>query len=340
MSDMRVGAINSLEAVSDWLKILSGNLTGSVVNGYRETNAEFGDVLADSVQGAAPATNNIGSTNPLQFNSSGATLTGTVTDFNQGNIQTTGIATNLAVNGDALFVLSKVPNPTSMSDLVFTRNGDFHFETDLQGSGKAGTYRLVNEQGYFVMGVQGNFAPSAQANVPGQTTPPPQEIVGAGAAFPQGLVPIEVPFDTNPTAGFNQDFAPQFNGSGELFDPSTDEPFLAGATGGGTNGHLPLYVALMKFSNPEGLTKDTGSSVFSYDPIAGTYFAGVAQNPQNATGPVSHDNTIVPNSLENSNSSVNTTLPELTIAQKSFTANVKIVQVGNELIDDVVQLIR
>ena len=37
---------------------------------------------------------------------------------------------------------------------------------------------------------------------------------------------------------------------------------------------------------------------------------------------------------------VNQTLPELTIAQKSFTANVKIVSVGNTLQDDLNQLIR
>ncbi|MOA70283.1 flagellar hook protein FlgE [compost metagenome] len=49
---------------------------------------------------------------------------------------------------------------------------------------------------------------------------------------------------------------------------------------------------------------------------------------------------LVSQNLETGNSSVNQTLPELTIAQKAFTANVKIISVGNTLQDDLNQLIR
>ncbi|MNL52003.1 flagellar hook protein FlgE [compost metagenome] len=96
------------------------------------------------------------------------------------------------------------------------------------------------------------------------------------------------------------------------------------------------YVSVMTFATPDGLYRTNGTH-FTWNNTAGSAFVGVAGTDR---GPVGASNSMSAMALETSNSSVNTTLPELTIAQKSFTANVKIISVGNSLIDDVNQLIR
>ena len=96
------------------------------------------------------------------------------------------------------------------------------------------------------------------------------------------------------------------------------------------------YVALASFTSNDGLNSIEGGTVFSYTQGAGAYNIGVAATDAGTLGATD----LIAGQLETANSSVNQTLPELTIAQKAFTANVKIVSVGNTLQDDLNQLIR
>jgi len=52
------------------------------------------------------------------------------------------------------------------------------------------------------------------------------------------------------------------------------------------------------------------------------------------------ENVVISQALESSNSSVTDSLPELTVAQKTFTSNTKVVNVGNTIVDDLNGLIR
>ncbi|HBN09072.1 MAG TPA: hypothetical protein DD435_10640 [Cyanobacteria bacterium UBA8530] len=379
MTDIRIGATNSLQAIDNWLKILSGNLTGSTVTGYRQVRAEFSDVLTQHISAGHTATNSdVAAVNPLQFNVGGTTLSGTVTDYSQGSIQTTSRPTDLAVQGDSFFTLSKTPNPKSFDDLVYTRNGSFHFDfypdksvyDSVNNTGNpydpntmaSGHYRLVNQDGLFVMGVRGNIQPRAavtdpkEADIPKERTVVPTGVSRIGdlanlfqqqfanwgdPTFAEGLSAIQVPYckDQGNNVVLNLDFDANVhfdsNGllrSGDSFvqdnriDPATGEKY-----------DLLKFVALTKFTSPDGLIKKTGSTEFLYDRVAGAIFAGIASTGEGTIGAY---NNIVSSSLESSNSSVNTALPELTIAQKSFTANVKIISVGNSMMDDINQLIR
>lgn len=382
MTDIRISATNSLQAIDNWLKIISGNLTGSNVNGYRQVRAEFADVLVSHIRDATPSTGSVGSINPLQYNAGGTTLKATTTDFTQGAVQTTNRATDLAVQGDGFFMLSKTPTPTSFDDLVFTRNGSFHFDfysdenvyTKISGGAPydpntvaSGYYRLVNQDGLFVMGVRSGtqtVSNQKEPNFVAERDPVPSASTTPAAIFdaqlkqwgidptnptkdpaipynPEGLSAIRVPYCKDQTNNFtlNGEFDANLNfdsfgllRNGDSFvqdiviDPTT-----------GALADLVKSVALAKFTSPDGLTKKSGSTEFTYNNVAGGMFVGI---PGTGQGTIGAYNTIVPSSLETSNSSVNTALPELTIAQKSFTANVKIISVGNSLIDDVNNLIR
>lgn len=113
-----------------------------------------------------------------------------------------------------------------------------------------------------------------------------------------------------------------------------------------------VHIALSKFTNEQGLQKRRGSSQFQYTEASGAIVVGYAgQSKQSQintqqgleVGGVSSlgtENTIISQAVEASNSSVTDALPELTVAQKTFTSNTKVVNVGNTIVDDLNGLIR
>ncbi len=373
MSDVRITALNSITAIDGWLKALAGNLTGSTVTGFRQTRVQFEDVLSRQVRQGTPGAGNLASINPIQYSEGGTAIKATRTDFSQGALSASQRPTDLGIRGNGLFVMSKVKNPRSVEDLVFTRNGSFTFEFEQDtsildpatsrniGAGSTvGRLNLVSAEGYYVMGMSGDYAPSTTVGLPGTLTPPldaravdPETgVLVAGPKFKAFSVPVIQ--DINGAINLNADLVGriQFNQSGLLLNsgaqdvPLSTQDFEEGRgirlNGGGgapvslvTNG-VNKYVALAVFANPEGLDRQAGTA-FTWNRATGAFSVGVAGVDGQAIGST---NEIAAGNLESANSSVNTTLPELTIAQKSFTAQVKIVSVGNTLIDDVNQLIR
>lgn len=99
------------------------------------------------------------------------------------------------------------------------------------------------------------------------------------------------------------------------------------------------------------MEKRRGGSQFIYTEATGSIsvgYAGMSRGSQistkNATevdgiSSVGLENVIVSQALESSNSSVTDSL-ELTVAQKTFTSNTKVVNVGNTIVDDLNGLIR
>jgi flagellar hook protein FlgE len=378
MSDVRITALNSITAIDGWLKALAGNLTGSTVTGFRQTRVQFEDVLAKQVRGGSPAANGLQSINPIQYSEGGTAIKATRTDFSQGALSASQRPTDLAIRGNGFFVLSKVKNPSSVEDLVFTRNGSFtlEFEEDtgildpstsrtIPVGSSVGRLNLVSPDGYYVMGMSGQYTAPPQPGLPGESTPPQdvQAISGVGGTLSGPLLQVNrfqaftfpVVMDVTGKVKLNADLVGrlQFNQNGLLLNSGTqDVPLSTDALEDGrgisftpgpggtviTDGlkNVNKYVALAVFANPEGLNRQAGTA-FTWSPATGNFSMGVAGFDGQ---PIGATNEIAAGNLEAANSSVNTTLPELTIAQKSFTAQVKIVSVGNTLIDDVNQLIR
>lgn len=139
----------------------------------------------------------------------------------------------------------------------------------------------------------------------------------------------------------------QFDGTGQLINTSRGQdatsapPFATG-----------IHLGIVKFANNDGLTKVRGSSQFNYSEAAGDIIVGYAGQDKGkaidtkrgveaiGTSIVGTENTIIPSALEASNTSITEALPDLTIAQKSFTSNTKVVNVGNSIVDDLNGLIR
>lgn len=128
-------AVSGLRAQSFAMENISGNIANSRTTGFKRVDTSFVDLIAD-----APARRE---------------LAGSVTAFSQGtntiqgDLSTTGIGTNIAINGQGFFAVQARTGsaggvPTFNGSDVYTRRGDF----DQDASGF-----LVNGAGYYLKGI-------------------------------------------------------------------------------------------------------------------------------------------------------------------------------------------
>jgi flagellar hook protein FlgE len=132
------------------MDVLSSNISNVNTFGYRAQRTTFKDALTQNLAGAAAPSTNLGGTNPRQVGL-GMTLNSIDSLMTQGNAQSTGVVTDLAIQGDGFFRVSLGSNFTGNNLNVgagefFTRAGNFSF--DASGF-------LVTQQGHYVIGLQG-----------------------------------------------------------------------------------------------------------------------------------------------------------------------------------------
>src|SRR5215469_9958825 len=97
--DALTTAVAGLQAQSFSLQNISGNIANSQTTGYKETNTAFQDLVSQA---------SVGLQSP-----DGVTARSVATNTVQGSITSTTVATDMAVNGDGFFVVSK---PTGFAD--------------------------------------------------------------------------------------------------------------------------------------------------------------------------------------------------------------------------------
>ncbi|MGA9892589.1 MAG: flagellar hook basal-body protein [Xanthobacteraceae bacterium] len=133
--DALTAAVAGLQAQSFALQNISGNIANSQTTGYKETNTAFQDLVNQAA---------INLRTP-----DGVTASSVANNTVQGLITSTSVATDMAINGDGFFVVSKptgfVDNQPTFSGINdYTRAGDF----TMNNNGN-----LVNSAGYYLMGI-------------------------------------------------------------------------------------------------------------------------------------------------------------------------------------------
>lgn len=113
--------LSGLTAAQEELQTISNNLANLNTDGYKDENLVFSALFAQS-----GAVNGAG--DPLQ-SGFGVTPSGTFSNFSEGTLNSTGLASNMALSGDGFFVVQQ-QNGTP----AYTRAGDF----------------TLNNQGYMV----------------------------------------------------------------------------------------------------------------------------------------------------------------------------------------------
>jgi flagellar hook protein FlgE len=231
--DALTTAVAGLQAQSFALQNISGNVANSETTGYKETDTTFADMVS------AASLN--------QQTTDGVTASSVATNTVQGTIQSTTVATDMAINGSGFFVVSQ---PTSTSDNQptfsgvndYTRAGDFQMNS-------AGY--LVNGAGYYLMGIP----------------------VDPTTGNPQGSVPQVLQFNNNfspaqATTSINyQANLPSAPTSGEISPSSYANNPVAGAEIVGTGAAISPDAVATGIGTVSNLTDSTTLSSLGF--IAG-----------------------------------------------------------------------
>lgn len=122
------------------MDVIGNNIANVNTVAFKSGRVTFKEGFAQLLQGASRPPGDQGGTNPIQVGL--GSLIGSVDVlFSQGNIETTGINTDVAIQGDAFFVVRKG------AETYYTRSGNF--QLDAQG-------RMVSPTNGFI--VQGRMA--------------------------------------------------------------------------------------------------------------------------------------------------------------------------------------
>jgi flagellar hook protein FlgE len=117
--------ISGLRAHQTMLDVTGNNIANVNTTGFKSSSVQFQDTLSQLLQGATAAQPNagLGGSNPAQVGL-GVKLAGITTNFTQGASQMTGRSTDMMIQGDGFFVVSKGANQ------YFTRAGNFDFDSN------------------------------------------------------------------------------------------------------------------------------------------------------------------------------------------------------------------
>jgi flagellar hook protein FlgE len=158
------------------MSTISNNLANMSTDGYKDENLVFSDIFAQT-----GAVNGAG--DPMQ-SGLGVTSSATVSDFSDGTLNSTGIASNMALSGDGFFVLQQANGVPA-----YTRAGDF----TANNSGN-----LVTPSGDLVMGY-----PAANGVVNMSSPLQPMQ-VGSGVTTPASAtssIQVTANLDSNTAIG-------------------------------------------------------------------------------------------------------------------------------------------
>jgi flagellar hook protein FlgE len=108
-------SLSGLNANQQKLNVIGNNLANINTIGYKSSTVNFSDLVSQSVGGT--------SVNPMQVGL-GVTTGSISPNFSQGGFDSTGVATNVAIQGSGFFIVG------SADDQSYTRAGNFSFDAN------------------------------------------------------------------------------------------------------------------------------------------------------------------------------------------------------------------
>ena len=157
MNNSMISAAASMGAMQQKLDILADNISNINTDGYKRKNAVFEDILTN-IQPHEDSFLLEGRRSPLGFTQGwGARVVAQTLDMTQGPLKATGLETDVAIEGNALFEVRS--GMTIDSERAFTRQGAFQLMPTENGN-----RILVTNSGYPV--VASNGTTDTFVNVP------------------------------------------------------------------------------------------------------------------------------------------------------------------------------
>lgn len=116
-------AVTGLQTFQRKLNVIASNIANVNTTGYRGARVLFQDLFSQTLSGGSPPVGSLGSTNPQQIGL-GVRISSIDTDHTQGSLTSTGVSSDLAIQGNGFFVLS------NGAGMTFTRDGSFALSTN------------------------------------------------------------------------------------------------------------------------------------------------------------------------------------------------------------------
>src|SRR5690242_12630856 len=118
--------ISGLNAYQSQIDMISNNIANVGTIGFKGQRMTFADLFYQSQGFASGPTQSNGGVNPMETGL-GVKVNTIDTNFSQGGLQTTGINTDLALNGDGFFILR---NADGTGQPLYTRDGAFSLNSN------------------------------------------------------------------------------------------------------------------------------------------------------------------------------------------------------------------
>ncbi|MBA3313084.1 MAG: flagellar hook-basal body complex protein [Planctomycetota bacterium] len=172
-------SLNGLSLNETAIDVLGNNIANAGTNGFKSGNVLFTTQLSRTLSVGSRPTGRLGGTNPRQTGL-GATVSAIQKDFTQGSVSNSTSPSDLAIQGDGLFILG------GTAGNVYARNGNFTLNSQnllvnaqglrVQGYGVTDSFELVTT------GLTDLRIPLGELSVAERT----QNIVMSGALMPTG----------------------------------------------------------------------------------------------------------------------------------------------------------
>ncbi|MGA2534413.1 MAG: flagellar hook protein FlgE [Terracidiphilus sp.] len=256
--------LSGLAASSESLNVIANNLANLNTDGYKDETLSFADVF-NEMAGVS------GNGDPIQVGS-GVETAGQISNFSNGNVTTTGVNSNMALQGNGFFVVQQ------NGETSYTRAGDFTVNSQGQICTPAGQlvmgYPAVNG----VVSTSTSLAPisvNQAANIPAEPTTTFSMDTNLDAGSGVGAT-YSAPISVYDSLGATHVLTIQYTNLGSnqwsyaISVPSADT--------GGTGTPTPVATGTLTFNSAGQLTSPSGS-------VTGITISGLADgaNPMNLT---------------------------------------------------------
>ena len=115
--------VSGLQNHQTRMDVIGNNVSNVNTTGFKRGRVNFQDMISQQLSGAARTTEDLGGVNPKEVGL-GMTIATIEQVFTQGNLQSTGVSTDVAIQGNGFFIMK------NGEESFYTRNGAFGLDRD------------------------------------------------------------------------------------------------------------------------------------------------------------------------------------------------------------------
>ena len=151
--------ISGMKSNQTKMDVVGNNVANASTTAFKKSSVRFSDTLNQTVIYSSQPSNSMGGVNPGQVGI-GVKVSAIAKNMLQGSLQQTGIASDIAIDGDGFFVVQLGEKGDGTPSEGYTRDGSFTLDSE----GK-----LVTSDGYYVLTTDNNpvYIPEEAKNTDG-----------------------------------------------------------------------------------------------------------------------------------------------------------------------------